>query len=133
MKAQTIKTIPFEIKSGNQVVSWGSRGRFNYRNYRNKWYKILNYYFGPCDVPATVKVRVDCVRVYGKGKREFDEDNLRLGFKPMFDHLKYMGWIKDDSPKWVERHYFQTRRDAAVLEYPDVEPGIIIKIYHEAV
>jgi len=68
-----------------------------------------------------------------QGETEFDEDNLRLGFKPMFDHLKYQGWIKDDSPKWVERHYFQIRQDAAVLEFPDIEPGIIIKVYHETV
>lgn len=41
-----------------------------------------------------------------------DDDNLKSGVKPVLDGLKNMGYIKNDSPRWIVLEVSQ-HRDAA--------------------
>lgn len=48
------------------------------------------------------------ITAYCDSTRNFlDDDNFRGGCKPVVDCLKNLGWIKDDSLKWVQVEYTQ--------------------------
>lgn len=48
------------------------------------------------------------ITAYWDSTRNFlDDDNFRGGCKPVVDCLKNLGWIKDDSLKWVRVEYVQ--------------------------
>jgi Holliday junction resolvase RusA-like endonuclease len=70
---------------------------------------------------AAKKRRLWVTRLWGKHKSAYDTDNLLWGFKPLIDEIKVQGWIKEDSPKWVERIYKQEKS-------PDGVDRIIIRI-----
>lgn len=68
---------------------------------------------------AKTKRRVTFLRVYRKGKRKYDNDNLVAGFKGPRDVLKELGLIVDDNPRFIEAHYEQM---------PGIKDGIYITI-----
>lgn len=59
--------------------------------------------------PATGKRRVTLTRLYGKGCRAYDEDNLRGGLKPCIDSMVREGILQQDDRKHAEVHYRQER------------------------
>jgi Holliday junction resolvase RusA-like endonuclease len=127
MDAEVIRwwalVLDLEALSGNVTKSSG-RGRsgWKYRDHRKECTlavgKVLKY----TDVPqAEMKRRVTVTRLWGKGCRAFDVDNLAWGFKPLFDELKSRGLIVEDSPKWVDRIYRQAKSE-------DGRPKVLVRI-----
>jgi hypothetical protein len=109
--------------SGNSIGSSG-RGRngWKYRQERKACALArFGWIWGGEPTQATRKRRLWITRQWGKGKRAYDMDNLAWGLKPLIDEIKVQGWIKEDSPKWVERIYKQEKS-------PDGVDRIIIRI-----
>ena len=52
----------------------------------------------PAGSPRPRKVRVT-IQTYRK--RQADRDNEYTAWKPRIDALRLLGWIRDDSPKWI--------------------------------
>lgn len=50
---------------------------------------------------------VRIIAYYESTRNFLDDDNFRGGCKPVVDCLKNLGWIKDDSLKWVRVEYEQ--------------------------
>ena len=105
--------IPIEAKSGNQTGSSG-RGRsgWQYKKFRKAVAIAVGqvaFSKGTLPTKAKAKRRVWITRLWGKGKRGFDTDNLVWGMKGVFDEFKKLGWIVEDSPKWVDRIYRQEK------------------------
>ena len=89
-----------KIESGNKYTYQFGRGAcWAYKKYKDGWEAILGYVMGSPQTPCEVK-RV--VKILSIRKRLIDEDNLRMGCKCVVDAVKRLGWLKDDSPKWVE-------------------------------
>ncbi len=53
-------------------------------------------------------------------QRRLDEDNLRLGMKPVLDLLQKCNVIRSDHPKWVALEYHQLPWDGAPFLSIDV-------------
>ena len=47
------------------------------------------------------------ITIHSYRTRLLDHGNLVGGAKPIPDALKHLGWIKDDSPHWVQIDYHQ--------------------------
>ena len=64
--------------------------------------------------------QVEITRIYRKGRRRYDFDNLAGGCKPLVDALRKHDIIHDDDGKrkYATVVYFQ----APVAEYPDLDP-----------
>ena len=124
------KHVPIILKSGNQLVSWGMRGRFNYISYRNKCYKTLKYYFPHRgDNRPEIKRRVEVIRIMKPKQRNFDPENLGLSIKPVYDFLKHNNYIFDDSLKWCERIYDEQKLKDVQRTHPHLEAGIIVRVW----
>lgn len=101
------KFIPMDILSGNKFTNqWSKGSKYFYKNYRDKWFKILGYYFSQKERP-TEKMYGKIIRIIPKRKRFFDHANFVHGCKPIPDYLKKAGYIYDDSPKWWDCRYSQ--------------------------
>ncbi len=113
--------------SGNSIGSSGKgRNGWKYRQER-KDCATVRFRWAPASVlkgeptQATRKRRLWVTRLWGKHKSAYDTDNLLWGFKPLIDEIKVQGWIREDSPRWVERIYKQEKS-------PDGVDRIIIRI-----
>ena len=110
--------------SGNSIGSSGKgRNGWKYRQERKACATVKVWWgdYGRYPSQATKRRRLWITRQWGKGKRAYDMDNLAWGLKPLIDEIKVQGWIKEDSPKWVERIYKQEKS-------PDGIDRIIIRI-----
>lgn len=123
------KFVPILIKSGNQLG-----GSFWVKhNYTKKIQKDLLWFFHDYEKPKDIKekhVSVSMTVVVGKGHKKFDEDNMAWGLKAVFDGLKHMGFIYEDSPKWITRHYYCVRSTEVEGMKPE-DYGVKIKIEYE--
>ena len=91
------------IQSGNKFTN--KKSRWAYKTYRERWYRVLGLYLPPCKTARPdVKVKVKIVSVRA---RYLDRVNMAQGAKPILDHLKKMGYIRDDSPRWLDDSYDQ--------------------------
>lgn len=110
-------TLDMKARSGNAIGSSG-RGKsgWQYRKERKAYAVAVSKSTPQPEEPsqATAKRRVWVNRLWGKGQRGFDVDNLAWGFKPLYDELKERGWILEDSPKWVERIYQQSKSEDGI-------------------
>lgn len=93
----TIPTVPLTL---NRLLRthWSER-----RNQGNRWMRLLleaNCPLVPFQCRREQKARVT-VRVYRKKLQ--DEDNFRGSLKPIFDAMKKLGLIVDDSRQWLEQ------------------------------
>lgn len=96
-------TIELNAKSGNQIKSSGKgRSGWPYRNHRKACATAVGR-AAPSIPKASRRRRLWITRLWAKGQRAYDKDNLYWGMKPLVDEIKEQGWIKEDSPKWVER------------------------------
>jgi hypothetical protein len=99
-------------KSGNAIGSSGRGAKgWKYKNERKAYARVLIVWTPCAPTKAEKKRRVYITRYWGKGKRAYDIDNLAWGLKPLMDEIKANGWIKEDSPKWVERIYMQKKSE----------------------
>lgn len=96
----TIK-IPKNVMSGNTYLRlhWAKRRNENYA-----WYNSIAAEVPKQSVPPE-KRRM--VTITSFRRKMLDDDNLRIGCKPIVDGLKRQNLIKDDSPLWVMVFYSQ--------------------------
>lgn len=74
---------------------------------RNKWRTLLQRELGPPrDCPPQKKVHM---RIVSYRKRLCDWANLVGGAKPIPDCMIRLGYLRDDSPKWMVCEYEQIR------------------------
>lgn len=108
-KQRIIVDIPYELKSLNHYIgkNWKVKNAFKEN--------IINflYYHGLEFEREAAKRNVKIIRYMGKGKREFDFDNLVGGAKFVIDALKEVGLIYDDSPEWINVEYKQEKANEA--------------------
>ena len=102
-------TFDLKAESGNVVGSPGKgRKGWRYRKEKNKYTAaVLNS--GSTCTGATGKRRLWITRLWGKGQRAFDVDNMAWGLKPLVDAIVKKGWLLDDTPGKVERIYRQEK------------------------
>ncbi len=95
--------IPVRVPSLNK---WKGCHWRSYSKIKKQWLDLMNLYaphggHGNC-------LRYMEIILYHKSKKGFyDRDNCIGGCKPLLDAIKGTGWIKDDSPKWVDCGYHQ--------------------------
>ena len=92
-------TIPGQLPSLNETMRMYYRKRMRLKK-DMKWSLICAY---GMPLPDGKRQRL-ChlvITVYQKTRR-FDEDNLHGACKPVIDCLKEMGFIYQDSPKWLD-------------------------------
>jgi hypothetical protein len=98
--------VPKLVKSLNRF-----KGRHwsYYNRIKRSWLSALTLILGRGEhhnVFQNVKITA-----YHESTRNFlDDDNFRGGCKPVIDCLKDLGWVKDDSLKWVKVKYEQKTR-----------------------
>jgi len=108
--------LPMEAKSKNDLKDnsrFGHGGR-KYRAFRDKCERLMLPLVR--SIPTcgdTEKRRVFFTRLYCGRSRDYDDDNLIAGFKPVRDCLKTLNMIHDDSPRWLEAHYDQKKAEYA--------------------
>jgi hypothetical protein len=107
-RAQAILTLHCRTNSGNQLKWKHWTHHLKERAVARKrlqsgWWKIP--FNGQIPGPHQNQVKeIALVRI---GGRAIDTDNYQAGLKSIVDQIKEEGWIKDDNPKWVKKHYHQ--------------------------
>jgi hypothetical protein len=93
--------------SGNEIGG-NEKGRngWKYRKAKKAYRTAVQHELAHID-EAKGRRRVWLTRVYRKGKRPYDPDNLLWGFKPLVDIMVAEGIFLDDDPKSLERIYKQ--------------------------
>lgn len=76
-----------------------------YRRYRDQWLAAIRTRINPKD-PPDHRMRV---KIVSQRMRILDHANLVGGAKPIPDVLQRLGYIKDDSPDWVDIIYRQCK------------------------
>ena len=108
--------VPMKIESANTFV-WANWRK--YHGYKKKWAKAMGFLVGKKQKKETKRVTLEIISLRG---RLLDRENLIAGSKPIPDILKSLGWIVDDSEKWICIRYIQK------LEKNKQERGTIVRI-----
>jgi Holliday junction resolvase RusA-like endonuclease len=120
----TVK-LPISAVSQNRLSGrTAATTRRMYSALRNRFEKLMVPLVG--SIPsARGKRRVTFTRVYKKGKRPYDDDNLTAGFKGARDVLTRLGLLVDDTAKFLEAHYSQRpgEEDGVEVVLEDLEWG----------
>lgn len=96
--------VPMVPPSGNEMRR-KYRDRFAYRDLREAWRRTIWALARGRAVASTKKT----VRIHVDHGKLYDEDNLISGCKVVFDCLKALEYIVDDSPEWIESHVTQSK------------------------
>ena len=121
-----------KVRSGNDFTfAFGRKipGYMIYGGYKRKWNKALDVVIPdpPDDWNNEQVIYALIISVLKPKQRGFDDDNFRHGCKPIPDHLKKRGWLKEDTGKWFVCSYEQIKwKEAAKAGYE--KPGTYIKI-----
>ena len=94
--------IPKRVLSVN--VDKGHHWRF-YNKIKKGWYRDLGLIIG--FGKHHDKFRFLRIISYQPRDGNYDPDNHKGGCKPVLDTLKRMGWIRDDSGRWIHCEYDQ--------------------------
>lgn len=85
---------------------WKGRHWSYYNRCKKLWVRDLAWY-----IPARPRIsqfrNIEIIS-YQPG-RLFDADNHQGGCKPVIDAIKLLGWIRDDSVKWIRCAYDQKK------------------------
>lgn len=95
----------------------------NYHNESKSWMGYCIAFIGRG--AHNDKFRNIMIKTYHRGSTRYDRDNHIGGCKPLIDSLKKLGWMKDDSPKWLNVIY----RQGSVGDDGVLEPGTVVTIY----
>lgn len=113
-------SLPVELTNGNNGQGRGWRQTHYFRKKAQKLIACLGLLRKPFEQPVQVKV----VRLFGKGKRKWDDSSvLRGNYKQLEDAMVACGWFHDDSPKWI------TRTIAEQVKSKDGKDSVEIWIY----
>jgi hypothetical protein len=101
-----------------RVVNVGA-ARWRYAKERDAWtWLVRAAKLRHRITPATGRRRITLTRIYARGQRELDPDNLKGGTKSLVDAIKREGLLVDDTREWLELHHAQepgTERAVRVL------------------
>jgi len=78
---------------------------FVYRDLRKRWVRDIFAKTDPRDrrlLIEAAQVQKMRVRLTIFHSRDFDEDNLQACQKPVLDAMRELGYLKDDSRKWLQ-------------------------------
>ncbi len=121
--ASYLVVLPMAAVSQNQLTGRTSfTTRRMYTALRNKYERLLAPQVKNIP-PAKTKRRITFTRVYRKGRRLLDSDNLVAGFKGARDVLTRLSMIIDDTAKYSEVHYLQKPgpEDAVEITLEDLQ------------
>lgn len=112
-------TVPMVPPSGN-VLRRKYRTPLAYASLRNAWERTIMAFLPAGSRPQ--QNRRMRVMVTIEHKRLYDRDNAFSGCKPVFDSLKRLGLIVDDSEQWCEQHVeqIQSRENQTTIEVTEV-------------
>jgi hypothetical protein len=104
--------VPMVPPSGN-VLRRRYRSPHAYRRLRQRWEQSLAYSVRDAsERNALIKQAAAC-RIHLKvtliHKGTFDDDNLYSALKPVLDALVRVGYLRDDSAKWLELEAVQAQ------------------------
>jgi hypothetical protein len=98
-------TVPLVPPSLN-VLRRKYRNCFVYKKLRTDWEHSLKYAVGSANVVKWLNVQAKHNRMRVKVTifhgNQYDPDNLVACLKPVLDSLRNIGFIQDDSEKWLE-------------------------------
>lgn len=99
-----------EVESLNarHVNAGSNAAKAKYRDARTAWeWLIRAARLEHRITPATGRRRLTLTRIYARGQRALDRDNLAGGMKPLVDAIAREGLLRDDTPAWLELHHDQ--------------------------
>ena len=96
----------FKLASGNDLVA---ANPFIVQRYKKRCVRHMELNGIRKTKKVKEKRKVTFLRLYPKGGRMFDGDNLQTGFKYLRDHLVRTGWLWEDSPAWIEAEYLDRK------------------------
>jgi hypothetical protein len=103
------------MRSGLRNLGNSGSGRWAYKRIRSDWERAIGRASYLHEVErATRPRRLTFVRLWGKGQRAFDIDNLVSGGKPIRDAAVTAGLIVGDAPSEAIIHYDQRKSDDGV-------------------
>ena len=98
--------------SGN-VLHRRYRSPHAYRKLREKWEQSIAYAVKDASEKNALIKQAHACRMHLKvtliHKGMFDDDNLYSSLKPVLDALVKVGYLRDDSAKWLELEAAQTQ------------------------
>jgi hypothetical protein len=103
------------VPPSHNVLRRKYRNHHAYARLREKWRRDLWYSATPLlrarllGVGAQKKI----VKILISHKRYFDVDNAYAACKPILDAMVGLGWLKDDSPEWLELRVDQEKVNGA--------------------
>jgi hypothetical protein len=101
-----------------RVANVGS-ARWRYASERDAWRWLVRAAKAKHRIaPAVGRRRLTLTRIYARGQRALDHDNLVGGMKPVVDAIVHEELLVDDKPAWLELHHDQvpgTERAVRVL------------------
>lgn len=97
--------IPVEIKSMN-YFTW--KRWYVYAGYKKRIFNALKKNLGKNESTESTRKKKK-ITIVSYRVRTLDYDDFVGGCKPIPDCLKELGWIVDDSPKFVEVNYIQKK------------------------
>jgi Holliday junction resolvase RusA-like endonuclease len=97
------KFIPVKLKSANKSIYKKGVGSFwTYNKYKKNCHYAVHVYCHKPRQQVMEKVYGKFIRYIGPRGRRMDKDNLYTASKVIRDALKKLGWIYDDSEKWLD-------------------------------
>ena len=87
-----------KLASGNDLVA---KHHFIVQRYKKRCVRHMELNGIRKTKKVKKKRKVTFLRLYPKGGRMLDGDNLQTGFKYLRDHLVRTGWLYEDSPAWI--------------------------------
>lgn len=102
-----LETLSLNVQKRGGDAKWQ---HIKYKKERNAWqWAVKVARVNHRITPATGKRRVTLTRLYGKGCRAYDLDNLSGGLKNAVDSIVLEKLLMDDKLKHAEIHYLQER------------------------
>jgi len=110
--------IPKKVESLNKFNN--KKSRWAYKDFRDSWYKAMALFVGSAKKMYEPGIYIYFIRIYDGRSKIIDKDNAFGATKPARDYLVKAGFIKDDSPRYID--YWVTQRQAVKGE----KEGLII-------
>jgi hypothetical protein len=102
-------------RGGSKRLANGGAGRWEYKRIRTGWERAISRATYLHEVERAARPRrLTLVRLWGKGQRACDRDNLVTGGKPIRDAAATAGLIIGDGPGEAIIHYQQRKADDGV-------------------
>lgn len=114
--------IPMGTISGNKYLRmhWAARSRHN-----GEWERAIGFRWHQQSAKPEVR---RLVIITSHRRKVLDDDNFRIGCKPIIDILTRLNLLRDDSPRWIFAQYYQETISHNPMDKPFTR--ITIDDYH---